>query len=177
MRRPFPGDPASLARNSPEWLSPSRDRFIFDRTAVLEGFPLLPGVEDLAGRAALVLADDPVLGHEVDQPGGAAVADPQGSLEERAGAPALADHDLDGRLVEFIALFQRGTAVLAPGAAAHLELEQLPAELDLVTLQVLADAVDLQVGDIRALGADDVQGPGDKEEHIGVVQKAVGDVI
>ena len=83
--------------------------------AVLEGFPVLPRVEDFAGRAALELADDAVLGHEVDQPGGAAVADAQGALQERARAAALADDDLDGGLVQLVSLLQRRAAVLAPG--------------------------------------------------------------
>src|SRR5262249_4032345 len=79
----------------------------------LHGLPVFPGVQPLARGAALELADDAVLGHEVDQAGGAAVADPQGALEERGGTSALADDDLDGRLVQFVALLQRLALVLA----------------------------------------------------------------
>src|SRR5271166_4123121 len=42
---------------------------------VLERFPFVPRVEHFAGRAALVLADNAVLGHEVDESRSAAIAD------------------------------------------------------------------------------------------------------
>ena len=66
--------------------------------------PLLDGHEDFAGLRAVVGADDAVLGHEVDQPGGPAVADAQRPLQERNAAAALADHHVDGRLVELVAV-------------------------------------------------------------------------
>ena len=95
--------------------------------AVLQGFPFFPVIQDFAGGAGLELADDAVLGHEVDQAGGAAVADPEGPLEEGGRAPtALADDDLDGGLVELVAGLE-GVAVLAD--SADLELGQLAAEL------------------------------------------------
>src|SRR5579863_5106381 len=116
-------------------------------TAVLERFPLIPRVEDLAGRAALELADDAVLGHEVDEPGCAAVADTERALEQRARTAALADDDFDGRLVQVVALLEGRTAVLAAGSAADLHLHQFAAKLGRIPLQVLTDAVDLGVRD------------------------------
>ena len=109
---------AQIAGNFPIQPS-SRSRFTtrigLGLAAVLEGFPLFPGVEDFAGRAALEFADDAVFGHEVDEPGRPAVADAEGALEQRARAASLADHDLDRRLVELVALLERGAAVLAAG--------------------------------------------------------------
>jgi hypothetical protein len=43
--------------------------------------PLLKRNEHLAGLRTLVFADDPILGHEVDEPGCPAVADAQGALQ------------------------------------------------------------------------------------------------
>src|SRR4051812_32256196 len=140
-------------RYSPKGCLPSRRR-ARRLAAILERLPVLPGVEDFAGRAALEFADDAVLGHEVDQAGGAAVADAQGALQERAGAAALADDDLNGRLVQLVALLQGRAPVLAPRTAVDLELDQLAAELDGVALEELADAVDLGIRDIGPLGAD-----------------------
>ena len=70
--------------------------------------------------------------------------------------------------------FSAAPRSLPPGAAADLELHQLAAELDGVLLQVLADPVDLGVGDVRPLGADDVRGAGDQEEHVAVAEQLVG---
>ena len=59
--------------------------------------------QHLAGVAAVVGADDAVLGHEVDEAAGAAVADAEGALQERRAAALLADDDLDGLLVDGVA--------------------------------------------------------------------------
>ena len=99
---------------------------------------------------------------------------PRARCKQRARAAALADDDLDGRLVQLVALLERRASVLARRAAADLELDQLAAELDGVLLEVLADPVDLGVGDVRPLGADDVRGAGDQEEHVAVAQQLVG---
>ena len=55
-------------------------RRLFQHFALLDGFPLFERVEDFAGLGAVVVADDPVFGHVVNQPGAAAVADSQGTL-------------------------------------------------------------------------------------------------
>ena len=61
---------------------------------------------DFAGLRAVVLADDAVFGHEVDQPRRAAVADAQRPLQQRDAAAAFADDDVDRRLVQFVAAAQ-----------------------------------------------------------------------
>src|SRR5208337_5682920 len=148
-------------------------RFGRQHRAVLERLPFLPRVKDLARLALLELADDAVFGHEVDQPRGAAVADAQGTLQERARAAALADHDLDGRLVELVALLQPGTPVLA-GSAADLVLHHLAAELDRIALQILANPLQLSVGHISPLRADDLRRSRNQEQHVAVAQQPIG---
>src|SRR5262245_16169112 len=66
--------------------------------AFLELLPFLQRVLHLASVAAVVGADDAVLGHPVDHPRRAAVADAEGALQQGDAAAAFADDDLDGLL-------------------------------------------------------------------------------
>ena len=88
---------------------------------------------------AVVLADDAVFGHEVDQPGGAAVADAQRPLQQRDAAAAFADHDVDGRFVQLVAVGQLAGA-FAAGRIGGLELHQLVDELRLGRADEVDDA-------------------------------------
>src|SRR5690242_6406400 len=97
--------------------SPRRRRQL---APVFERFPVVPRVKDLPRRAALELADDSVLGHEVDEPGRAAVADAERSLEQRARAAPLPDDDLDRGFVKLVAFLERSTPILTSGTAADL---------------------------------------------------------
>src|SRR5262249_55359489 len=76
------------------------------RRQSLHPLPVGQGDEDVAGLAAVVLTHDAVFGHEVDQPGGAAVADAQSPLQERDAAAAFADDQIDRGLVQIVALLQ-----------------------------------------------------------------------
>src|ERR671934_2125529 len=85
-----------------------RDRRASVQTArLLHLLPLLRRVKYLAGLAAVVVPDDAVLRHEVDQPRRPPVADAQRPLEQRDTPPSLADNHLDRRLVQLVAGTQR----------------------------------------------------------------------
>src|SRR4051812_38441140 len=71
---PPTGSSGSLACRRLRAITRSRRRF-GGLAAILHGLPFLPAIEDLACRAALELADDAILGHEVDEPGRATVPD------------------------------------------------------------------------------------------------------
>ena len=88
----------------------SARRLVRTRSPALAGlgaahrFPIFDRDHHFAGLRAVVLADDAVLGHEVDQPRRPAVADAQRPLQQRHAAAPLADHDVDRRFVQLVAV-------------------------------------------------------------------------
>ena len=139
-------------------------------------FPFIDGHQHFAGLRASVGADDSVLGHEVDEPSGATVADPQGALEQRATAATLADHHIDGRLVEFVAFPQfLHQAAVAFVLAFHLHIDQFGHEVLLAAAAAAIDEPrDFVVSQVRALSAEQRAGAGPKEQHVAVAKQFVG---
>src|SRR5262249_27441613 len=132
------------------------------RGAGLQLLPLLRIEQHLAGRAAVVHADDAILGHEVDQPGRAAVADAEPALQARDAAAWLADPPLDRLLVHRIALAELFEQVAT--ATARGELHQLLLEARLA-VERIGHAQHLVLGHERSLSAHERARARGQEQH------------
>src|SRR5262249_50725249 len=74
-----------------------------DAPRIFQLFPLIGRVQHFASVAAVVGADNAVLGHEVNEASGPAVADAKCTLQQRNTAAAFADDDLDRLFVNLVA--------------------------------------------------------------------------
>ena len=144
------------------------------RLAAVTGGPFFHRHQHLAGLAPLVLADDAVFGHEIDQPGPAAVADAEGPLQERDAAAALADDHLDGRLVELVLVLAAAGRLGVGLTAGGLEIDQFRGILRLAGADGAHHAADLVVADERSLAAEDLAGAWREEEHVAVAEEPLG---
>src|SRR6185503_4077342 len=86
------------------------------RSGSVHLFPLIDSDHDLAHLAAAVRTDDDALGHDVDEPRRARVADAERALQEARGA-ALALEDHAHGFVEHLVLFARALAAAFGGGA------------------------------------------------------------
>ena len=132
--------------------------------------PLLQADNYVARLGAVVGSHDPVLGHEINEPGGAAVTDAQRTLQERNAASTLADHDVHSRLIELVAAARRRSALRGGG----LQLHQLRDKLRLGGGHGADHTVDLVVAEVGSLAADQGACARPEEEHVAVAQELIG---
>ena len=92
------------------------------RITALKLFPLCQAHDNFTSLRSIVGSDNSVFGHEVDQPCGTPVADPQATLEQRNTSAALANHDIHRTLVQVISFLQ--FAATAGSRFFHLELHE-----------------------------------------------------
>src|SRR6185436_3461908 len=121
---------------------------------------------------ALAGADDPVLLHHVDEARGLRIAEAHAALQERDGPLALADDQPHTVPVEIVALGAIATsAAVGIGRQHDLLVDGLA-----LLAQELADALDLLVGDPRAVHAHLLVGPRRHVDHVAPPEQLLGAV-
>src|SRR5262245_2036563 len=84
------------------------------RSFLAHRLPLSDRNQYLPSLGAVVLADDLILRHEVDQPRRAAIPNAERPLQQRYAAAPLANHHIDRLLVQLVAMLE------APSAAGRV---------------------------------------------------------
>ena len=147
----------------------------------LDLLPFLDGHHDLAGDGALVGADDAGDAHEVDEAGGAGVADGQAALEQGDGTAPGFEDDLDGAVEHgvFLGGGEGGGGVVLAGqdavlvgaaGGAHLHegaFEGWRGDL----LEELDDLADLLVVHQGSLAAVELVAGGGEVEHVALAEQ------
>src|SRR5881409_1157908 len=129
--------------------------------------------EDLPRLCPLAGADDPVLFHHVDEAGRLWVAQAHAALQERDRRLALADDEPHAVPVEVVAI---GAAV-APGVGVALRRQvHFLVDRGALRAQELADALDLLVGQPRAVHAHLLVGARGDVDHVAASEELLGAV-
>ena len=140
--------------------------------------PLIDGDDHLASLRPCILADNPILGHEVDQTCGSAIADPQCPLEQRATPSALADHHVHCRFVQIVTLPETSrNRVLLLVVIFDLQLHELLHKVLFTGAAVVDDRVDFIVAQVSPLASKQGTGPRPQKEHVPVSEQLVSSVL
>ena len=124
--------------------------------------------------ATVERSDDSVLGHPVDHPRAASVANTERALQQRDTPASFANHDLHGLVIQVVSIARlaRSLATFC-GTRCHLKVHQFLVVFGLLVAEELDHAIDFVVADERPLSATERTRTGSHVEHVAVTEQLV----